>query len=727
MFSIDLLRERISELHELEDFEVISNKMKNIFHDLIYTGDTLYIAVNGTEPVLSSHTMAGQGSERFLRLFSHEEIAQAYLSKHNEHTIQKVSIIETVQLAKTYFIKGGFGFVLNEGDKWIIIPFADYLETFFKRIQCEDEMFNKDCADLIAFLNELDTEDPFRYSVLIRNSEWAEINGECIIFSKDTDISMIIDENNTLQPQPIGIQDLYDIKNASVVCILSGDKAIKTTGKFILAALDYCGRSQNQSEVLEDVVDWHTKDVSINFNFKIENETEADNEVESIVNDDIAFNDEETLSDEKPNEVILDEEPISKVNLSNIQANIKNKTDEFVQSIKCGLGKFRKNKPESKNSLETVVEEDDSPVDIISDDSIVEDIEHEKKKFKKNKGLLKHIFQVKTLITFLLIVLLLTSAIFFVNESRKNSKAFEQFCSYVETCEFGNAYVLYNEFDFSKEADRCLSEKLDALVLSYASDKIRIEELRASMQSLSNFPSMQQEIEVAKLVTSKLEASKNAYKKGNESDSIYDKLDVWRQVIELDSVNYSVVQETVKNNQTIYEAEIEKDLEYYSTRIRDFAKARYEVLAYWYPDSNLTHEWEDKYKSDNSSLLSIYPIAVYNIEIRQGPDSYWTLYIDWKNKSVKRIKSIRFSLVSLDENGEIVTCSDFQGKWTVFDAVDPHEYEPGEGSYNKDYKWEKAFYGSFVAAVKLTGIYIEYTDGSTSSYTDEQALLQMQS
>ena len=708
MLSIELLRERISELQKLEDFTAIKDEIKNIFHDIIYTGSDLFIAVSNGKPVFAPYFINGQEAGNFLRLFSHTEIAQTYLLKHEDQNIQKVSIVETIQLAKTYFINGGFGFILNEGDKWLNIPFGEYLEVFFERIHYNDEMFNRTCADVLVFLNELRYGELFSYNTFVQENKPVKVIGEFIIFSKYKDMSYVLEQNPDLQIQSIAINDLFDMESAALLCILSEEKVIKTSADFVQEGMKYLSLDKPDEA---DITDWHIKDISLVFN--VEEQVVISNDVVENNNhsedDIIAFGDEIPDSEEMQPSVSETVNSKLKVTKTNLFTAIKSfKIPRFKQDKKI------EQVPE--NSVKEIHVIDEKEPDII------------KTKIEPNL-FIKYIKKTLSIKTFL-IILLVFFAVLGIGmigvQHNRAVKDFELFCSYVDNSEFGNAYTLYNEANLSKNADQYLEDKLDKLILSYVSDEIRTEEVKASIQSLSNFPSMQQEVEVARLTVSKLEGSKSAYESGNKNDSVYEKLDIWRQVIELDSINYSAVQETVQNNQLKYETELTDEIEYYSTRIKDFAKARYEVLAYWYPDSAITQEWSNKFSFDNSSFLSIYPVSIYNINIEQGLDSYWTLKLEWENKSVKTIKSIRFSLVALDEKGNILTCSDYQGKWTVFDAIDPHEYEHGEGSFNKDYKWNKAFYGSLVAAVKLTGIYIEYTDGSTASYTDEQDLLEMQ-
>ena len=158
---------------------------------------------------------------------------------------------------------------------------------------------------------------------------------------------------------------------------------------------------------------------------------------------------------------------------------------------------------------------------------------------------------------------------------------FEQFCTYVSQRDYGNAYALYRDNNFGSDADVYLEKEIDQLILKYADNTITAEELSAALRVLSNFPTMEQNLLTAQVAASKLEASKNAYVEGKESTDTYTRLNLWRQVVDLDNVNYAAVQQNIADNADAYAADLDGKITYYSTRVRAFATERYEVLAYW--------------------------------------------------------------------------------------------------------------------------------------------------
>ena len=336
----------------------------------------------------------------------------------------------------------------------------------------------------------------------------------------------------------------------------------------------------------------------------------------------------------------------------------------------------------------------------------------------------KHRKQMTVVTAGVLLLLLVVGGVFMVKHIQYQQH-FEQFCTYVSQRDYGNAYVLYRDNHFGANADAYLGEEIDQLILKYADNSITAEELSAALRALNNFPSMEQNLLTAQVAASKLEASKNAYVEGKESTDTYTRLNLWRQVIDLDNVNYAAVQQNVADNADAYAADLDERITYYSTRVRAFASERCEVLAYWYPDRAETQHWAGEYQSDRTTPMSFYPISISNISIFQTTTGYWRMYIDWKNTSVKSIKEVVFSVIALDSNGNPVVSSDNQGSWTIFDARDIGPYGPGEGTPSSEYVWNYVFYSPLVARVQLTAVNVTYADGTVASFTEDVDLAKM--
>jgi len=322
--------------------------------------------------------------------------------------------------------------------------------------------------------------------------------------------------------------------------------------------------------------------------------------------------------------------------------------------------------------------------------------------------------------------LLLCIGSVFVYCHLNQTKRFNQFCLYVDRMDYSNAHMSYLENSFGSKADKYLIEHLDKLVDDYADNNLGAGELEGALMGLSNFESVDKELEMAKITASKLEASKNAFVEGQEEEDAFRKLLAWQNVIELDRVNYAAVQEAVKDNQGNLVMNLDKSLSYYDTRAWDFAKQRYDVMQYWFPQNTTTLSWGKKYDNEKDVNAKFSPINISKLQIAQDADGYWNLYINWKNASVKPIQYICFSVTAINSDGEYVVNTDAHGSWSIFDAVDINLYEAASGPEAGKYGWEDVFYGSEVADVKLTGVNITYSDNSTDTFTNPIDLQKMQ-
>lgn len=715
MLTIDDIRNSIVHLREMDDDKVLT-AIEDIFYDIIYADAPLYIAFIKTIPYMAPTTQDRQNF--YLRLFSHKEIADAHKTNHPDLDIRELSVLETLQLAKTCFLCGGHGFILNEGDKWIGITLATYLRLFLTRVVNDQGSVQQGCVDLVWFINTLRRNSEYRYTALIRDGEWEGPNDSCLIQVDGPDAEQ---QDSSCQMQPITAQSLFHVPKDKVHIAMRG-KELETSRQMILGVLSYCGYISDPDFVPPSGFfnepasmdqrpweDWHSQDLSLSFP-PIEPVPVADSDSSEEVQDDGA----ETAPEAHPNI----KERLAPVIASGVAllAGFKEKLSRFGKKNELTGDDNGEEQSESAETLVATVPSTSGTAETVLPQEPVATVDDvPSRPSPKRRGLKRG----PVILSLAVVVVIFSVVGIIVTQQHHYQETVNQFCAYVDGREYGNAYSLYAKERISTDADAYLVEHLDTLVLGYANNALSAEELSAAMGALGNFPSMQQNIEVARLTASKLETSKNAYVHGKEAEDVFAKLDFWRQVLELDSVNYAAMQQNIKDNRPDYEESLNTDIEYYSTRIRSFAKARYEVLAFWYPDSTYLDTWAGKYESDDSAPLNLYPVAVNDVNIRQNPNGYWYLYIDWKNISVKTIKTICFSTVALDEAGDIVTCTDTQGSWTIFDARDANTYDPGAKSSGEDYFWTGAFYGSQVAEVKLTAVNVKYSDGSTASYTSD--------
>lgn len=684
MIALEHVRDGIGRLGELSEEALVKSGIEEIFFGLMYADQPFYAAFIQSCPLLTPPP--NDDGHLYLRIFSHKEVADMYALNNPESEIQEISMLELLQLGRWAIAQGGYGYLLNEGDTWIVISIPNYLRLFFSRIYEDSNLYSQNCVDILLFLAELRRNSLFQYyAVWDEGDKWT---GYIQPESKPSETCL-----------PISIQSLFLVPSKNIT-VLTSRGEFTAAKELLLGGLAFCGYAQETgapmfaAECFDEPPlsgtntpdDWHYSDVS-----------ELALSFPPIVLPD---------NNEQEESVPTQTPQLNALKLPDVSLVLIAK-ERLKKCMAWGKTLFKPKQHEPQEEVLTQAGEDPSPSNTLKPSITT--------KFPKlDASVKKKAFFISIASLFLSLVIGVV-----IVHHYQYKVALEEFYSYISNREYGNAYTLYQEREFGPDANDILGKHLDSLILKYANNEIGAEELSASMQAISNFIAMQQNLEIARLTAAKLESSKNAYVEGKESEDLFTQLDLWRQVLTLDTVNYAAVQQSVRDNETVNTQHLNDDILYYSTRARDFAKARYEVLAYWYPDNEITIEWAPQYTSDQSSALSFYPVYISNITIHQQTNSYWSLHIDWTNTSAKTITQIIFSVVALNESGEYVRNADNQGTWTIFDARDQGRYTPGASSPAENYNWYGVFYGPYVAKVKLTGVNIVYADGSTASYTDE--------
>ena len=146
MLSLDRIREEILDLMNICETnpERAESGIQEIFFLLMSSDQPFYLSYAEKSPVLSP--AATDEKNLYLRLFSHEEVADKYASRtgtgHKEH-----SLLDILQIGHWAFLGGAYGFILNEGDRWIRIPIPDFIALFFSRIYGDESLCDRNCIE----------------------------------------------------------------------------------------------------------------------------------------------------------------------------------------------------------------------------------------------------------------------------------------------------------------------------------------------------------------------------------------------------------------------------------------------------------------------------------------------------------------------------------------------------------------------------------------------------
>lgn len=696
MLSLAQLHDHISKLTDLGDKDNIHAGIEDIFYQLIYNDHTFFTVLVDSHPYSSPISVDSQ--HIYLRLFSHQEIAEKAADRIPQASILKLNAIKTIQMAKAAFKSGVYGYILNEGDKWVTISLSAYLSVFLVKILDEPAMFNTQCAELLTFINELRRPNSVLYTAARDEAGAIVVRDGVLSVSYKEEGKQLTDDMTDSNDSPVSICDLFNV-SASVFHLNTPRTNIETDYSLLLGALAYSGVTQESTDVdIDALKDW---------------------KIAEIDNLSVAFNPFITSSNQLPDpDLGIDTEISGEGEVNHTYLHLPLIKDFSVVSLAKVTRLFDRIKaklPQKGTIKETSMETNPTDNSPAAPDEA--NISQEPTWTKKRLQLALLCGGI------LLLSIIIISA--FVMKHIQYTKNLEQFCAAIRQQDYGNAFVMYRDGNLGSEADKYLSQEVDFLVLRYADNTLSAEELSASLRALSNFPSIKQSLLTAQVMAAKLEASKNAYVQGKEAQDTYTRLNLWRQVIDLDIVNYAAVHQHVSDNADTYIKELNEKITYYSTRARAFAVDRYEVLEFWYPDCEAVLHWAEKYAADRSTPLSFYPISISTVNIRQMTTGYWTLHIDWTNTSVKTIEEVCFSVIALDSSGKPITNSDANGTWTIFDARDIGPYAPGNGTPSSEYVWNYVFYGPMVAQVKLTAVNVAYSDGSIASFTENVDLAKL--
>lgn len=122
--------------------------------------DGAFVVNNGPFPL--SAPAQDDDPRLFLRVFSHEEVAQAFVEKRGGGQITAIDGVELMQLAKAAFLRGVYGFLLNDGLAWAILSFPDFLQECFRVVLGAEDMYDRDYVALIQLINMVRRNDFYK-------------------------------------------------------------------------------------------------------------------------------------------------------------------------------------------------------------------------------------------------------------------------------------------------------------------------------------------------------------------------------------------------------------------------------------------------------------------------------------------------------------------------------------------------------------------------------------
>ena len=98
--------------------------------------------------------LEGESEHLYIRIFSDRKLSARFASEHDidPTCVAEISGIELIQLAKYWFVRGSYGFLLNDGGEWITISLPDFLQVIYEKLIDQPQKYNQEFVDLIGFI-----------------------------------------------------------------------------------------------------------------------------------------------------------------------------------------------------------------------------------------------------------------------------------------------------------------------------------------------------------------------------------------------------------------------------------------------------------------------------------------------------------------------------------------------------------------------------------------------
>lgn len=648
----------------------------------------------------------------FLRVFSHEEPAEAFAERQGRAQLCKIDGVELAQLAKTYFLRGAYGFLLNDGSVWTALSFPDFLTGFYQDILGDPSLARPEFVALIQFINMVRQN----YAYHIQAGRLTVQNAEKPLTFRFTDRpdSLWTDDAGEWLYEDCKIDHLIRASkesNGVILHIRTARIDLKIQPAYLRAALCAAGLDgQNTHPSL----DFHTDAIALDYRMQ-----DFDREWLPL-QEQLA---ELPRPDEPEPEPEQDAQPEPKKKPKK-HGQIKAK---LVGIFAAATALFHKKKPE----LEPEKPAESDAQEAAPEEEPAAEPAKEKKPFKLNPKLMVKGF---ALAAFLIVAIAFISAVLTPAPRDELEKALEA-GDYTATVEYYEKCV-DRDPGSREELLQLLAADLYNNLAAYAADEMPAKQLAEIINTYGTIPAMEDKCSAVYDQAADLEQSKTSYQKGLVETSIIARLRAWQGVIPEDTGSMTAVQTALAENADAY-----KQMGIEETRGMKTAPAiaALTLLQTYYPgdkqvtDAILERKLEDSKPGqdipssvdgplDDTVVEANWPVAVGELRVEYNSETgSYDLYIPWENISGGEIESICFLVTALDANGQPVVSSGYN------EDEEPVEYSQylanmPSGPYEAGYQmpdngyWQSAFTTEQdIAEVRLDSVWIQ-VDGVGQTY-----------
>ena len=648
----------------------------------------------------------------FLRVFSHEEPAEAFVERQGRAQLCKIDGVELAQLAKTYFLRGAYGFLLNDGSVWTALSFPDFLTGFYQDILGDPSLARPEFVALIQFINMVRQN----YAYHIQAGRLTVQNAEKPLTFRFTDRpdSLWTDDAGEWLYENCKIDHLIRASkesNGVILHIRTARIDLKIQPAYLRAALCAAGLDGQNTQ---PSLDFHTDAIALDYRMQ-----DFDREWLPL-QEQLA---ELPRPDEPEPEPEQDAQPEPKKKPKE-HGQIKAK---LVGIFAAATALFHKKKPEPEPEKPA---ESDAQEAAPEEEPAAEPAK-EKKPFKLNPKLMVKGF---ALAAFLIVAIAFISAVLTPAPREELEKAIEA-GDYPATVEYYEKCVDRDPGSREELLQR-LAADLDNNLAAYAADEMPAKQLAEIINTYGTIPAMEDKCSAVYDQAADLEQSKTSYQKGLVETSIIARLRAWQGVIPEDTGSMTAVQTALAENADAY-----KQMGIGETKGMKTAPAiaALTMLQTYYPgdkevtDAILARKLEDSRPDqdipssvdgplDDTVTEANWPVAVGELRVEYNSETgSYDLYIPWENISGGEIESICFLVTALDANGQPVVSSGYN------EDGEPVEYSQylanmPSGPYEAGYQmpdngyWQSAFTTEQdIAEVRLDSVWIQ-VDGVGQTY-----------
>lgn len=649
----------------------------------------------------------------FLRVFSHEEAATAFADQQGRSQICRIDGVELAQLAKTYFLRGAYGFLLNDGSIWTALSFPDFLIDFFQEVLGDSSLARPEFVALIQFINMV--RQNYAYHIQVGRLTVQNAAKPVTIRFTDRPNDLWTDDAGEWMYEDCRVEHLLRAakeNNGVMVHIRTARVDLKIQPAYLRAALCAAGLDGPSTQ---PGLDFHTEAIALDYRMQ-------DFDKERLpLQEQLAELPRLDEPEQEPANAEQEPKPHKK------SGDLNAKLTGLFAAVTAIFHKEKNNRTGGKPIEAESQKSESDGAGTASEQAVPK----EKKKFKLEPKLMVKGF---ALAAFLIVAIAVISAILTPAPRDELEKAIEA-GDYQQTVEYYNECTTRDP-NSREELLQMLAAALDDNLAAYAADEIPASQLANMISAYSGISAMEAKCDAVYDQAAALEKSKTAYQQGLVETSIIARLRAWQGVISEDTGSMAAVQTALSENADAY-----KEMGIQESKRMDTASAiaALTLLQTYYPgdkvvteailerkleDSRPTQEIPSSVDEplDGTVAEENWPVAVGDLRVEYNRETgSYDLYIPWENISGVEIDNIYFLVTALDADGLPVVSSGYN------EDEEPVQYSqylanmPG-GPFEVDYQmpdngyWQSAFTTEQdIDEVRLDSVWVQI-DGEGHTY-----------